>query len=178
MRAIRKVLAAVFLIAGAFVLSVFSAQVAGVRLGRLEALLDTPAGHAVSLVCAGITALGVICVVVAAFAVRPEPTCVRPGGHPDIEVSLEALSSVARKAAPGEDDVMIEAVEGRVVGRDADEVRLTVEVIAFTDKGLEALARRIQDRVASACEAMLGAGGVAVRVRFLPSKTTIVTKEV
>ena len=55
---------------------------------------------------------------------------------------------------------------------------MTVEAIAFTDQGLDALAQRMQRRVETACEALLGTPGVVARIRFLPSKTTIVTKEV
>ena len=178
MRAIRKVLAAVFLIAGACVLGLFCAKLAGVPLGHIERLLNTTAGHVAAYVLAGITGLGILVVAIAAFAERPEPSCIHPAGHPDIEVSLAALSSAAAKAAAGDDDVLIESVEGRVAGKDRDEVRLTVEVIAFTEDGLEPLAQRIRQRVESACETLLGTTGVTARVRFLPAKTTIVTKEV
>ena len=73
---------------------------------------------------------------------------------------------------------MIESVEGKIGGRGRDEVRLTIEAIAFTEEGLEPLADRMRQRVVDACERMLGTSGVTARVRFLPSKTTIVTKEV
>ncbi|MBM6776830.1 hypothetical protein H7U34_06015 [Collinsella tanakaei] len=178
MRAFRKVLAVLFLMAGIVVCGVFAAERAGVPLSHIDRVLDTPAGHVASLVCAAIAGLGILVVAIMTLAERPEITCVHPAGNPDIEVSLTALASAARRAAPGEDDVLIESVEGRVAGKGRDEVRLTVEAIAFTDQGLDALAQRMQRRVETACEALLGTPGVVARIRFLPSKTTIVTKEV
>ncbi|HJG31676.1 MAG TPA: hypothetical protein K8U80_09845 [Collinsella ihuae] len=178
MRAFRKVLAVLFLMAGIVVCGVFAAERTGVPLGHIDRVLDTPAGHVASLACAAIAGLGILVVAIMTLAERPEITCVHPAGNPDIEVSLTALASAARRAAPGEDDVLIESVEGRVAGKGRDEVRLTVEAIAFTDQGLDTLAQRMQRRVETACEALLGTPGVVARIRFLPSKTTIVTKEV
>ena len=73
---------------------------------------------------------------------------------------------------------VIEGVEGRIIGRDRDRARLLVEAIAFTDEGLAGLAHGIQQRVTDACTRLLGTAGIEVRVRFLPSKTTIIAREV
>ena len=178
MRAFRKVLAVLFLMAGIVVCGVFAAERAGVPLGHIDRVLDTPAGHVASLACAAIAGLGILVVAIMTLAERPEITCVHPAGNPDIEVTLAALTSTAKRAAAGSDDVMIESVEGKIGGRGRDEVRLTIEAIAFTEEGLEPLADRMRQRVVDACERMLGTSGVTARVRFLPSKTTIVTKEV
>lgn len=178
MRAIRKILAAIYLVASACVVAVLACRLMEVDLGRFERALESSAGRIALLVCAAITAAGALIMAIRAFAERSEPTCVRVAGNPSIEVTLAALASTARRAAPGGDDVMIESVEGKVSGRDRSEVRLTIEAIAFTDQGLDELACRMQQRVREACERLLGAEGVTCRVRFLPSKTTIVTKEV
>ena len=74
--------------------------------------------------------------------------------------------------------MLIESVTGRIAGRDRERVRLTVEAIAFQDEGLDRLAERMRERVGDACERLLGSTYTEVRIRFLPSKTTIVTKEV
>lgn len=178
MRAIRKILAAIYLVASACVVAVLACRLMEVDLGRFEHALESSAGRIALLVCTVITAAGALITVVRTFAERPEPTCVRVAGNPSIEVTLAALTSTARRAAPGGDDVLIESVEGKILGRDRSEVRLTIEAIAFTDQGLNELACRMQQRVCEACGRLLGAEGVTARVRFLPSKTTIVAKEV
>lgn len=178
MRAIRKIFAVIYLVACACVVAVLACRLMEVDLGRLERVLADPTGRIALLVFAAITGLGALVTVVRTFAERPEPTCVHPAGNPDIEVTLAALTSTARRAAPGSDEVLVESVEGRISGRDRSEVRITVEAIAFTDEGLEQIADRMRRRVTDACERMLGTTGVTARVRFLPSKTTIVTKEV
>ncbi len=91
-------------------------------------------------------------------------------------VTVGALEAIARAAAERE-DVLVESVRGRVAGKDRSEVRFTIEAIAFTDTGLAELAGRVQASVERACDAMLGEQGVTALVRFLPSKTTIVTEE-
>ena len=58
------------------------------------------------------------------------------------------------------------------------EVHLEIEAIALVDGDLAALGQDMQGRVQRACEQMLGVPGVSVRVRFLPSKTVTVTREV
>lgn len=178
MRAVRKVLAFIYLVAGIVALGIAAAQLAGARVPGIESALRVPGVRIACLVCAGIALAGVVVTAFAALFERPAPACMRPEGNPDIEVTLAALESVARRSAPGDDDVLIESVEGRISGRDRDQVRLTVEAIAFTHEGLAETAARMQARVQEACERMLGTSGVRVRVRFLPSKTTIVTKEV
>ena len=178
MRAIRRISAVIYLLAAGCVLGVSTCRMLGVSLGRLDGMLERQPGRIALLVLTAIVALGVLITVIRAFAERPDPICVHPAGNPDIEVTLAALTSTAKRAAAGSDDVMIESVEGKIGGRGRDEVRLTIEAIAFTEEGLEPLADRMRQRVVDACERMLGTSGVTARVRFLPSKTTIVTKEV
>ena len=172
MRAIRKILAALFLVAGALV-----ALYASLRLAGADALLETDAGRIAAWACLGITALGVLACSLSALLERPEPAAVHPQGDPGIEVTLSAVVSCARAAA-ADADALVEQVEGRICGRDRDEVRLTVEAIALVGEGLDEIASRMRQRVEDACSRMLGIPGVRVRIRFLPSKTVTVTKEV
>lgn len=171
----RKIALVVYLIAGIVVAGMFAGSLFGPLTGRFELILARPVVRLLVAVCLAVVALHLVATVVRLCVERPAPDCVHPGGNPDIEVSIEALASVACVAA-ADRDIMVESVDARVTGRERDAVRITVEAIAFTDTGLEGLAHRIQQRVADACESMLGTSGVTARVRFLPSKT--VTKEV
>ena len=65
-----------------------------------------------------------------------------------------------------------------MIGHDADQVRVHIDAIALGRDNLTERAQRIQGRVTRALDTMLGATGATVRVRFLPSKTTITTQEV
>lgn len=179
MRLFKKCCAVLYLVAAVVVAGGFAAQEfgdAGLRL-RVGQLLDHPAGRIALIISLAIVALGTLIVVAWALLERRPPASVHPAGNPHIEVRLAAVSSVARAAVSGE-DVMIERVRSRVAGHDASQVRIALELIAFTDIGLESLGKRIQLRVQEACERMLGVPGVTVQVTFLPSTTTTVTKEV
>lgn len=177
MRALRNILATIHLLSGVAVLGAALSLLTGVMSDRVRVLLESPAGRIAAYVAIGILGLGVLVNVIATYARRPDPTCVHPDGNPNVEVSLQALTSAATRAAAA-DDVLIEGVEGRIIGRDHDRARLLVEAISFSDEGLDGLARGIQERVADACTRLLGTAGIEVRVRFLPSKTTIITREV
>ena len=179
MRLFKKCCAVLYLVAAVVVAGGFAAQEFGDQSlrARVAQLLDHPAGRIALIASLAILALGTLIMVVRVLIERRPPTSVHPAGNPHIEVRLAAVSSVARAAVSGE-DVMIERVQSRVVGHDASQVSVTLELIAFTDIGLESLGKRIQLRVQEACERMLGAPGVTVRVAFLPSTTTTVTKEV
>lgn len=177
MRVFRNLLATAYLLAGAAVVGAAVCLLTGTWADRVEALLSTFAGRIAAFVALGILGLGVLINAIATYVQRAEPACVHPGGDPAIEVSLAAITSAARRSA-GADDVLIESVTGRIAGRDRERVRLTVEAIAFQDEGLDRLAERMRVRVSDACERLLGTTDTEVRVRFLPSKTTIVTKEV
>lgn len=179
-RALKRIVALVYLLASAAVVGGAGLYVFGPYTDDISRLFDRfPLGSLVFFgVCLGIVGLGALVGFCRLFFSRREPDCVCPDGDASIEVSLAAIESCARMAAPGDDDIMIERVEGRILGGDRAGVRLMVEVIAFTDEGREALGARVRDRVTTACENMLGAPGVTVRVRFLPSKTTVQTVEV
>ena len=109
---------------------------------------------------------------------RREPSCVHPAGERNIEVTLAALSSCARTAAERDDRVMVEHVEARVQGSDESRVRFKVDAIALDERDVASLAVAMQQRIEEACDTMLGTPGTTVRVRFLPSKTTVQTVEV
>lgn len=167
-------LAAAIVVVGGFACAQFAPPLIS---RRIDALLNHPAGRIALIASLVVVGAGVLLsALVALFEQRP-PSSVHPAGNPGIEVRLAALASAARVAAQAE-DVLVEDVRARVVGHNEDQVRMTLEVIAFTNTGLEPLGRRIEERVRQACEQLLGATGVTVLVRFLPSKTTTVTREV
>lgn len=176
MHIVKRLLAVVYVVACA----VTSGTLVGLVLGplpRIVHLLEyAPVRYAVAG-CAAVSLLGALIVLIRTFATRRAPDSILPAGTDDIEVTLTALASIARAAAETE-DVMVDRVLTRVRGRDRTRARITLETIAFTNSGLDELARRIQEHVLAAADEMLGARCVEVRVRFLPSKTTTYTKEV
>lgn len=177
MRLIKKILAAIYLVVAVISLGACAGLAVPATASRFAALLERPVVRVVVIVAACLTALGVLIQVLRTFFAPREVTCVRLGGDENIEVSVSALSSIARAAAERE-DIMVESVRGKVQGRDKSEVRLTIEAIAFVNEGLDELAVRVQRQVDAACAEMLGTVAVTTRVRFLPSKTTVVSKEV
>ena len=143
---------------------------------RMEELLEIDAARIVFAVCIGILVLYALILFFYMIFKRPEPKCVHPGGNEEIQITLKALESVVRASAP-EDDMMVENIRIKVKGRDQGTARVRIEVIPLTNHGLEQMGERIQERVTTACENMLGTPGVEVRVRFLPSKTETIIKE-
>lgn len=112
----------------------------------------------------------------------PDPGRIRallevPAGHPDVEVTVRALSSAARAAAAEDPELMIEGVSARVRGRAKDSALIKVDAIDLAGRNLTELASALEGRVQRACEHTLGASGVAVRVRFFPAKTVTTTQE-
>lgn len=176
MRVVKKALALLYLVAAIGVVGSAYSLLFSVDSQRLAAFLSEDAGRLLASVLLGAVALGALVHTVAIWAQRPEPASIRLGGDQAVEVSLTAVLSVARTAAM-EHDVLVERCWGRIKGRERDSVEITLELIAFTDTGLEALAHAVRQRVSRACEDMLGVSCATVRVRFLPAKTTVVTKE-
>lgn len=174
---VKKLCAVVYLISCALALGTFAASLYGPAAGSVEALLEKPAFRIVLAVCLSVCALQALWVLLRVIIERPEPDCVRIDGADEVQVTLAAIESVARTAAR-EDDVLIEEVRGSIQGRDASGVRVAIDAIALTDSGLDELAERMRERVENALQTMLGTPASSVRVRFLPSKTTTVTKEV
>ena len=92
----------------------------------------------------------------------------------------EELSAGLEKTKTGLFSKLARAVAGRST-IDAGVLDDLEEVLISSDVGVETtvkIIRRIEERVQGACEQLLGATGVTVLVRFLPSKTTTVTREV
>lgn len=174
---VKKLCAVVYLLSCAIALGTFAASLFGPAVGSVEALLDKPAFRIVLAVCLVVCALQALWVLLRVIFERPEPECVRIDGTDEVQVTLTAIESVARTAAR-EEDVLIEEVRGRIQGRDSSGVRVAIDAIALTESGLDELAERMRGRVESALQTMLGTPAASVRVRFLPSKTTTVTKEV
>lgn len=179
MRALKKFCAVVYLLAGIVVVGALAGLMFGpdALRSRIEWVVGYPAASIVLLASLAVLALGVLISVIAALAERRPPASIHLAGNSNIEVRLAALSSVAQEAIASE-DVLVERIDSKVIGRDESRARITIELIAFTDVGLGSLGKRIQLRVEEACERMLGVPGVTVRVKFLPSVTTTVAKEV
>ena len=177
MARIRKVALAVYLLAGIVVAGALAGSLFGPYTPRFAELLARPVVRAVVAVCLAIVCIQMLVTLIRMIAERPEPASVRLSGNPDIEVSTDAIASTAHVAA-ADRDIMVEDVEAHVTGRERDAVRVRVTAIALIDQGLEGLAFRMQQRVADACAALLGSTPVTVQVRFLPSRTETVTKEV
>lgn len=177
MKRIRTFALVLYLLAGVVVVAALAGSLLGPYTDRVAALLAAPAGRVVIGVCLAIVAIQMFAVLITVLVSRPEPPSMRLEGNPDIEVSTVALTSVARAAA-ADDDVMVESVEAHVVGRDKREVRIKIDAFALTPHNLDGLARRMQARVQDACDQMLGVPGAVVQVRFFPSKTVTVTKEI
>lgn len=177
MRRIRTCALVVYLLAGIIVIVAFAGSLFGPYTARFSELLATPAWRVVVGVCLAVLAIHLGMVLFALLTSRPESPSMRLEGNPHIEVSTAALVSVARTSASS-DDVMIESVEAHVVGRDKREALIKIDAIALTPYNLEGLARRVQAHVQDACDQMLGVPGAVVQVRFLPSRTVTVTREV
>lgn len=176
MRGIRKAGLALYLLAGTVVAGLLALLLFGPEDERLADALQVPWVRVAVAVCLAIVVLQMALVLVWIILDKPEPRCVRPHGREDIEVTCAAIASVARAAA-AERDVLVEHVEARPIGRGGDGVSVSVEAIALVNCGLEGMAHRVQQRVQTACEQMLGCEVARVRVRFLPSKTVVVSKE-
>ena len=173
----KKTALAVYLLAGIVVAGGFAGLLFGPYTERFSLLLAQPAVRVVVAVCLAVVCIQMIAILVRVIVERPDPASVRLGGNENIEVSVDAIASTARVAA-ADRDIMVEDVDARVVGRDREAVRVRVTAIALIDQGLEGLAFRLQERVAKACELLLGSTSVTVQVHFLPSKTeTVNSKE-
>lgn len=177
MRRMRRIGLVLYLIAGVLVVGACTGSLFGPYAERISSMLASGSGRVTMAICLAIVALNLLAGLMYLIVDRPEPSCMRLLGNPDIEVSTDALASIARTAA-AERDVMVEDVCARVVGRDGSGVDIRIEAIALSQVDVEGLAHRMQERVQAACDEMLGVAGAHVRVRFLPSKTVTVTKEV
>lgn len=177
MKRIRKVGVVLYLIAAVVVLGLFTGSQFGAHADRFDALLAVPWVRVLAFACVCVVLVQMAVLLIASIADRQEPAFLRLSGDAQIEVALPALVSIARAAAPC-DDVLIEGIGAHVRGRDRAEAHIEIEAIALVDGDLASLGRDMQSRVQRACDRMLGAPGVSVRVRFLPSKTVTVIREV
>lgn len=177
MRRMRKIGVALYLIAAVVVTGLFTGSQFGPHTDRFNALLTVPWVRVLVFASACVVLIQMAVLLIAAIADRPEPAFLRLAGDARLEVALPALVSISRTAAE-RDDVLIEEVGAHVRGRDRSEAHIEIEAIALVDGDLAALGQEMQGSVQRACEQMLGVPGVSVRVRFLPSKTVTVTREV
>lgn len=177
MKPLKRAAAVAYLLACLVVLGSYAASHVGATAVRMAEISATLPFKIAVLVCLSIIAIQALYVLGLVLFSRPEPKSIRPAASPDIEVATAALATVARHAAQ-EDDVLIEGVEVRALGREGDAVAVRIEAIDLVEQDLAAAGQRMQKRVAKACERMLGASVATVRVRFLPTKTMTATREV
>ena len=181
MRQLKNACIAIYLFSAVVALTVVVGWLAGVEsiAAHMEGLL---AGiSSLRLALAALLALVLVQIAwvnARALMGRPAPQAVNLNGNEDIQVSLAAVKSMARTAVTRVDDVMIENIQAAACARDLSGVHIRIEAIPLVNDGLESLARRVQLAVETACEQMLGCGGVTCQVRFLPAKTVIETREV
>ena len=103
-----------------------------------------------------------------------------PPSEEQVRQQRQELDAGLEKTKTGLFSKLARAVAGRSTV-DAAVLDDLEEVLISSDVGVETtvkIIRRIEERVQGACEQLLGATGVNVLVRFLPSKTTTVTREV
>lgn len=181
MRAIKKLCALIYLAASALVVggcALLAFGRGGMQAAFIASLEQLPVRMCL-IAALALVALGALVAFVRILAARKPLASVHPAGAPEIEVRLAAVTSVARAAAEEAADVMVEDVAARVAGRADDELRITLDLIAFTQTGLASLGAHVRTHVERSIDEMLGVPGAKVRVRFLPSVTTTVpAKEV
>lgn len=173
---LKKACAIIYLLAFAVVLASFASSLAGPFSRDAAELLDLPAFQAFLAACMAICALQALYVLGRVVFDKPEPRCIHPQGVTDLEVTTSALEAVARTAARDE-DVLVDRVLVRIRGRAHDALYVTIEAIALDDTALDVRAAAMRSRVEQAMRDMLGTSCASVRVRFLPARTTVVTKE-
>ena len=178
MRVVRKLVAGVNAVAAAFCAVLLAAFLWPSRIpGAMEIVAYQPARiAAASMAC--FVAVAALIMFIRALARGVEPASIRLGANGDIEVRLAAIESCARTAASEDPDVLIDRVDARVCGKARDEGRFTIDAIYLGDSDLKSRAEEVQRAVERACDRMLGIEATAVRVRFLPSKTVTLSKEV
>ncbi len=179
MRVLKKLLAIVYLAAAICALGWFGGMVFTTYSARLTLLLRHEyAARIAVLASIGITALGVLITVLRLLMSRPEPKGLKLEGGQQVEVALAAVESCARATAAAEDDMLVERVMGRIQGTGAARVRLVIELAYLGDEDLKSVGNRVGANIERACNGLLGAEAVSVRIKFLPTKTKTLTKEV
>lgn len=171
---VKRLASAVYLVACVAVLGSFGLSLSGPLVGRMAYLRGELPFRAIMFAGIAIMAVQALYVLGLTLFSRREPVSVHPDANPDIEVTREAIASLARAAAAA-DDVMVENVEVRIVGRSRAHATVLIEAIPLVNDGLEGLARRMQLAVGDACDRMLGVSVARVRVRFLPARTVTTT---
>lgn len=177
MQRLRKIGLALYLLSALVVVGACAGSLFGPYQDRFAAMLATASGHVVMALSLAIVVAHLVVVLIRMLAYRPEPKSLRLRANPDIEVTTEALEALARTAARDR-DIMIERVTARIASKDMSVAEVCIEAISLAPRELERTAQDMQQRVQVALDEMLGVSCARVRVRFLPSKTTTVTKEV
>ena len=176
MRILKRIAGLAYLLVCVVVLGGFGCLVFGPYQVRARALFKIFGVQVAAAICLGIMAVYSIVVILRLFFWRPEPTCIHPDANPDIQITKGALSAVVEAAAQ-DDDALVEEIRISVKGRDHARATVRIDAIALTNHDVKGLAQRMQERIATACNDMLGTTSVTVRVRFLPSKTETFIKQ-
>lgn len=179
MRVFRRICAVIYLFAAIVALGGFAAYIFSPLSSALgHQLLHNHVLRIFVAVCLIIAAVGAVGLVIAVFAQKAAPECVHVNGNEKIQVSLSALKHSAESALKDEKDAMVEHINVRVTGTDHSKAQFKIEAIALEENDLEALAKRMQYSVESACVKLVGDGNAIAQVRFLPAKTTTQIREV
>ncbi|MBY4798205.1 hypothetical protein K6V98_07585 [Collinsella sp. AGMB00827] len=178
MRPIAKIAAVIYVLAAAAVIGLAVAQL-DTDLSRRAAILLLQLPVRISLmVCGAIVGIHALYMLLRVCFDHPEPAAIRLAEAPEIEVSLAALEGVSRLAAEDESGILVDRVLVSVRGRARDRVCVRLDAISLVGSNLAAQGKRMEERVTKAVARMLGTSVAEVHVRFLPTKTTIQTKEV
>ena len=179
MRAAKRIALLVYALACLFSVGSLALAQMGPYTQRFADLLGMLPYRIAVGVCLGI--VGVQVVVSAARAVftpRPVRSVVYPDETMGIEVSLDALAASVRAAVEETGELMVESVDAHARNPRPDSAVVEAVVIPLVDEDLVACAVAAQERADAACQRLAGAQIAEVRVRVLPSKTTVVRKEV
>ena len=172
----KRIVAIAYLLVCIVVLGGFGFLVFGPYQAPARALFEIFGVRIAAAVCLAVIAIYSLVVVLRLFFKRPDPTCIHPDGNPDVQITKGALRAVVEVSAK-DDDLLIEDIDISIKGRDHARAKVRIQAICLTNHDASGVARRVQERVAAACQEMLGASGVSVQVRFLPSKTETFIKE-
>ena len=178
MRAAKRIALLVYLLACSFSVGSLCLAQMGPYTDRFADLLGMRPYRIAVGVCLAIVAVQLLVTLGRVlFAPRPVRDLVYPESTMGIEVSLDALRSSVRAAVEETGELLVESVGGRASSSHPESAVFEVAVVPLVDEGLAQVATAAQERAMAACQRLVGMPVAQVRVRVLPSKTTVVRKE-
>lgn len=178
MRVVRKLVAGVNAVAAVLCAVLLASFLWPSRVPGAVEIAAHPSARIAATAMACLVAVAAVVAFIRTLVRGKEPASIHLGANGNIEVRLAAIESCARTAASEDPDVLVDRVDARVCGKERDGVRFTIDAIYLGDADLAPRAEKMQRAVAAACDRMLGVEVTSVRVRFLPSKTVTLSKEV